>query len=42
MYHGVERRATVGVYRTFWALLDLDAASFALRTINLCSRRTRS
>ena len=31
MYHGVERRETVGVYRTFWALLDLDNPSRILR-----------
>jgi predicted GH43/DUF377 family glycosyl hydrolase len=24
LYHGVETRARVGIYRTFWALLDLD------------------
>ncbi|MCA9588106.1 MAG: hypothetical protein KC657_22440 [Myxococcales bacterium] len=24
VYHGVERRDAVGVYRSFWALLDLD------------------
>lgn len=24
IYHGVETRETVGVYRSFWALLDLD------------------
>jgi beta-1,2-mannobiose phosphorylase / 1,2-beta-oligomannan phosphorylase len=31
MYHGVETRDTVGVYRTFWALLDLDDPSRILR-----------
>jgi len=31
MYHGVEARETVGVYRTFWALLDLDDPSRILR-----------
>lgn len=31
MYHGVEARGTVGVYRTFWALLDLDDPSRILR-----------
>ena len=30
-YHGVETRETVGVYRTFWALLDLDDPSRILR-----------
>jgi predicted GH43/DUF377 family glycosyl hydrolase len=24
VYHGVETRETVGIYRSFWALLDLD------------------
>ena len=24
LYHGVETKAKVGVYRTFWALLDTD------------------
>ena len=44
MYHGVEARETVGVYRTFWALLDLDDPSRILRLAdeNRCSRRTRS
>ncbi len=27
LYHGVERRERVGVYRTFWALLDRDDPS---------------
>ncbi len=27
MYHGFETRETVGVYRTFWALLDLEDPS---------------
>jgi predicted GH43/DUF377 family glycosyl hydrolase len=27
IYHGVETRETVGVYRSFWALLDLDDPS---------------
>jgi predicted GH43/DUF377 family glycosyl hydrolase len=31
MYHGVESRESVGVYRTFWALLDLDDPSRILR-----------
>ena len=31
LYHGVETRATVGVYRTFWALLDRDDPSRILR-----------
>ncbi len=31
LYHGVETRGTVGVYRTFWALLDLDDPSKILR-----------
>jgi predicted GH43/DUF377 family glycosyl hydrolase len=31
IYHGVETRETVGVYRTFWALLDLDDPSRILR-----------
>jgi beta-1,2-mannobiose phosphorylase / 1,2-beta-oligomannan phosphorylase len=31
MYHGVETRATMGPYRTFWALLDLDDPSRILR-----------
>src|SRR5260370_20234854 len=31
MYDGVETRETVGVYRTFWALLDLDDPSRILR-----------
>lgn len=29
--HGVETRETVGVYRSFWALLDLDDPSRILR-----------
>ncbi len=31
LYHGVETWETVGVYRTFWALLDLDNPSRILR-----------
>jgi predicted GH43/DUF377 family glycosyl hydrolase len=31
LYHGVETRKTVGVHRTFWALLDLDDPSRILR-----------
>jgi predicted GH43/DUF377 family glycosyl hydrolase len=31
IYHGVETRETVGVYRSFWALLDLDDPSRILR-----------
>ncbi len=31
IYHGVEARETVGVYRSFWALLDLDDPSRVLR-----------
>ena len=31
MYHGVETRETVGIYRTFWALLDLDDPCRILR-----------
>lgn len=31
IYHGVEVRASVGVYRSFWALLDLDDPSRVLR-----------
>ncbi|MFZ5748875.1 MAG: glycosidase [Pseudomonadota bacterium] len=31
LYHGVERREAVGVYRTFWALLDKDDPSRVLR-----------
>jgi len=31
LYHGVEPRPTVGVYRTFWALLDLDDPTKILR-----------
>ena len=31
LYHGVETRETVGIYRTFWALLDLDDPSKILR-----------
>jgi hypothetical protein len=31
LYYGVETRETVGVYRTFWALLDLDVPSRILR-----------
>ncbi len=31
IYHGVEARETVGVYRSFWALLDLEDPSRILR-----------
>jgi len=31
VYHGVETRATVGIYRSFWALLDRDDPSRILR-----------
>ncbi|MDB5737940.1 MAG: glycosidase, partial [Sphingomonas bacterium] len=31
IYHGVETRETVGVYRSFWALLDRDDPSRILR-----------
>ncbi|MCW3834567.1 glycosidase [Sphingomonas canadensis] len=31
LYHGVERREAVGVYRTFWALLDREDPSKPLR-----------
>jgi hypothetical protein len=31
LYHGVETRETVGLYPTFWALLDLDDPSRILR-----------
>jgi predicted GH43/DUF377 family glycosyl hydrolase len=31
LYHGVELRGPVGVYRTFWALLDRDQPSQILR-----------
>ena len=31
LYHGVETRGIVGVYRTFWALLDLDNPTTILR-----------
>jgi predicted GH43/DUF377 family glycosyl hydrolase len=31
IYHGVEAREAVGVYRSFWALLDLDDPSRILR-----------
>jgi predicted GH43/DUF377 family glycosyl hydrolase len=31
VYHGVETRETVGIYRSFWALLDLDDPSRILR-----------
>jgi predicted GH43/DUF377 family glycosyl hydrolase len=31
LYHGVEVRGVVGVYRTFWALLDRDEPSRVLR-----------
>lgn len=31
LYHGVETRETVGIYRTFWALLDLEDPTKVLR-----------
>jgi beta-1,2-mannobiose phosphorylase / 1,2-beta-oligomannan phosphorylase len=31
MYHGFETRESVDVYRTFWALLDLEDPSHILR-----------
>ncbi|WP_374294373.1 glycosidase [Sphingomonas sp.] len=31
IYHGVERRETVGIYRSFWALLDRDDPTRILR-----------
>ncbi|WP_267349465.1 glycosidase [Sphingomonas sp. GM_Shp_2] len=31
IYHGVERRETVGIYRSFWALLDRDHPTRILR-----------
>src|SRR6185369_967473 len=31
IYHGVETHETVGIYRSFWALLDLDDPSRILR-----------
>jgi len=31
LYHGVETRARVGIYRTFWALLDRDDPAKILR-----------
>ena len=31
VYHGVETRESVGIYRSFWALLDLDDPSRILR-----------
>lgn len=31
LYHGVEPRGVVGVYRTFWALMDRDDPSRLLR-----------
>lgn len=31
IYHGVERRETVGIYRSFWALLDRDDPGRILR-----------
>ena len=31
LYHGVERRETVGIYRSFWALLDRDDPATVLR-----------
>lgn len=30
LYHGVENNADVGIYRTFWALLDIDDPSIIL------------
>jgi beta-1,2-mannobiose phosphorylase / 1,2-beta-oligomannan phosphorylase len=32
IYHGVEKQGAVGVYRSFWALLDADDPSKILRT----------
>lgn len=31
VYHGVETRETVGIYRSFWALLDLEDPSHIVR-----------
>lgn len=31
LYHGVEQRAAIGAYRTFWALLDRDDPTVVLR-----------
>ena len=31
VYHGVEARETVGIYRSFWALLDRDDPSRIVR-----------
>ena len=31
LYHGVERRETVGIYRSFWALMDRDDPGTVLR-----------
>ncbi|MCH3755901.1 hypothetical protein LZC13_09780, partial [Campylobacter coli] len=31
IYHGVEARESVGIYRSFWALLDRDDPSHILR-----------
>jgi hypothetical protein len=31
LYHGVEQRAAIGAYRTFWALLDRDDPARVLR-----------
>lgn len=31
LYHGVEKTETVGIYRTFWALLDRDDPATVLR-----------
>lgn len=31
LYHGVETRANIGIYRTFWALLDRDDPAKILR-----------
>ena len=34
VYHGVETRAAVGIYRSFWALLDRDDPSRILRQVD--------
>ena len=34
LYHGVEPGTLVGVYRTFWALLDLEDPSRILRVVD--------
>ena len=31
IWHGVERRETVGIYRSFWALIDRDDPAHILR-----------